>query len=172
MVHESQKCILEQKFVVPSTYNMLPLHSALKILSPPHYNMKKREEVQYINGPGRRKVRRIASTGEFGKTGRGRSMTRAMKKSIRKENPNITTSDSTKEDSTMSEIFLPIVGPSPKKRKVHPFKICGLTGRNAATCPGKYIIGCDPAIECGLNHKINMDSGYTIPKSEPMFSRK
>jgi hypothetical protein len=85
MVQESQKRILEQKFVVPANYNMLPLPSALKILPPPHYNVKNQEEGQYINGPGRIKVRRIASTGEFGrkgKTSHGRSMTRAMKVSI------------------------------------------------------------------------------------------
>jgi hypothetical protein len=44
-VAEVQNCILQQKFVIPSTYNMLPHPSEINIKPPPRYNVKNPEQL-------------------------------------------------------------------------------------------------------------------------------
>jgi hypothetical protein len=76
----------------------------------------------------------------------------------------------------MKELLEPIVGPSSNKKKVYHCTKCGSMGHNSAKCPqvnanlhaktkdlksGEYVIGSDPAEECGLSKEIYLEYNNT-----------
>jgi hypothetical protein len=84
----------------------------------------------------------------------------------------------------MNELFEPIVGTVPKKRKVTLCSKCINTGHNAARCPnivsnigheqtkniklGQYIIGCNPVDEFGVSNNILLGNDTIQPRQQQM----
>ena len=162
--------------IIPTSHNKL-MTSTLGV--PPRYNTTGGTESNWERGPGRRRIRRFASTGEFQRNGRV-SSTCPTAVSGTTTDPGCTEFDvSGDRDSVLldnEKLLSSINGPKPRKRKQYQCKICGQYNHNSSTCPGsgdcfvsstsiksgKYLVGTDPAIELGIDRSIYMEYGGNI----------
>jgi hypothetical protein len=64
-IEKIQQCVTNLEFVIPTSYQILPPPLTMQVEPPPCYNMKNKEVYEFLQGPGRRRIRRYASTGEF-----------------------------------------------------------------------------------------------------------